>query len=112
MTEGDTNRPAKTRGKFPWIIHLVVLFLLAGGALAPLGSAVLSEKIAEANGCTVDEGSPHPCVIGGHDYGTVLYQMLVAGWLALITVPAGGLLFLGWLLVLLFHWLLWRKGHV
>jgi hypothetical protein len=112
MTQPDTNRAAKTHGKFPWIIHGSVLVLLLAGALAPLGSAVLSEKIAAANGCTVDEGSPHPCVIGGTDYGGVLYRMLVAGWFALITVPAGGLLFLGWLFVLLVHWLVWRKGHM
>lgn len=112
MNQAETHRPAKKRGKFPWIIHLVVLFLILAGALAPLGSAVLSEWVANANGCTVAESLPHPCVIGGKDYGGVLYRMLVAGWFALITVPAGALLFVGWLIVLLLHWLVWRKGHL
>lgn len=112
MNQAETNKSAKTRGKFPWIIHLVLLFLILAGALAPLGSAVLSERIAAANGCTVEEGSPHPCVIGGKDYGDVLYRMLVAGWFALLTVPAGAFTFVGWLIVLLLHWLVWRKGHL
>ena len=112
MNQAETNRPAKTRGKFPWIIHLVLLFLIVGGALAPVGSAVLSEKIAAANGCSVSESSPEPCLIGGRDYGDVLYRMLVAGWFALLTVPVGAFLFVSWLIVLLFHWLMWRKGHL
>ena len=112
MNPAETNRPTKKRGKFPWIIHLVVLFVILTGALAPLGSAVLSERIAAANGCTVSESSPQPCVIGGRDYGGFLYRMLVAGWLALITVPAGAFLFAGWLIVLVVHWWVWRKGHL
>ena len=112
MNPVETNRPAKKQGRFPWIIHLALLFVILAGALAPLASAVLSERIAAANGCTVAESSPQPCIIGGRDYGGVLYRMLVTGWFALITVPAGALIFAGWLLVLVLHWLLWRKGHL
>ena len=112
MNPAETDRPPRKRGKFPWIIHLVLLLLILAGALAPLGSAMLSERIAAANGCTVSESSPQPCVIGGRDYGDVLYRMLVAGWLALITIPAGALFFAGWLIVLVVHWSVWRKGHL
>jgi hypothetical protein len=57
----------------------------------------------------VDEGSVHPCVIGGKDYGQLLYTLGVMGWLMLITLPLGTLAFVAWLIVLLLHRANWRK---
>jgi hypothetical protein len=41
----------------------------------------------------VDEGSVHPCVINGKDYGQLLYTLGVMGWLMLVTLPAGAFVF-------------------
>ena len=68
--------------------------------------------IANAAGCRVDEGSVHPCVISGHDYGELLYTLGVMGWFMLITLPAGALAFAAWLLTLLLHRAAWRKRPV
>lgn len=109
MNPMEKDGPVKPRGKFPWIIYLVVLFLILAVTLAPVGSLVLSGWIANANGCALDEGSAHPCVIGGVDRGELLYTMFVLGWLMFLTFPAGALAFTGWLIVFLLHRLAWRK---
>jgi hypothetical protein len=57
----------------------------------------------------VDEGSVHPCVIKGKDYGQLLYTLGMMGWLMLVTLPAGAFAFVLWLIVLLVHRSSWRK---
>lgn len=80
----------------PWLRHALVLALIALFSLSPLLVALTAGGIASANGCALDEGSAHSCVIGGHDYGKLLYTMGVLGWLSLATIPLGGLLLLGY----------------
>lgn len=95
--------------KFPWTIYLVILFLIVAVTLAPIASVVACGLIANAYGCRVDEGSAHPCVINGTDYGETFYAMGVLGWLMLLTLPAGALASGGWLVTLLLHRASWRK---
>ncbi len=65
--------------------------------------------IANAHGCKVDEGSVHPCIIGGHDYGELLYALGVLGWLMLVTLLGGLFAFVIWLIVLILHRVSWQK---
>jgi hypothetical protein len=65
--------------------------------------------IANANGCHVDEGSVHPCIINGKDYGSLLYALGVTGWLMLVTLPAGAFAGVIWLVALLNHRSNWRR---
>ena len=109
MNQEESNTPVARRRKFPWIIYLAILFLILAVTLAPVGSLMLSGWIANANGCALDEGSVHPCVIGGVDRGELLYTMFVLGWLMFLTFPAGALAGAGWLIVLLLHRRAWRK---
>ena len=101
--------PLPGRRKFPWVIYGIVLALIGLIALAPVASVVACSNIANAAGCRVDEGSVHPCMINGRDYGELLYTMGVMGWLMLITLPAGVLAFITWLVVVLGHRARWRK---
>jgi hypothetical protein len=104
----ETNQLGRKR--FPWIIYGIVLALIAIVTLAPIGSVVACGWIANAHGCKVDEGSVHPCIINGHDYGHTLYTLGVAGWLMLLTLP-GGVVATGiWLLALAVHRSRWRKA--
>jgi len=57
----------------------------------------------------VDEGSVHPCMINGKNYGQLLYTLGVMGWLMLVTLPAGALAFVLWLIVLIIHRTNWRR---
>ena len=101
--------PLPVRKRFSWIAYWIVVALIVIIALAPIGSVIACGVIANAYGCRVDEGSVHPCVINGKDYGQLLYTLGVMGWFMLVTIPAGGLAFVLWLIVLLFHRNSWRK---
>lgn len=72
-----------------WLRRL--LWLVAGlltlVGLAPVASLTLAAVIANRYGCRLHEGFPEPCLIGGTDWGGTLYQMGVAGWLMLLTLP-------------------------
>jgi hypothetical protein len=98
--------------RFPWIIYGIVLGLIALIALAPIFSVVACSWIANAYGCKVDEGSIHPCIINGQDYGHMLYTMGVLGWLMLVSLPAGALATVVWIVVLVAHRSRWRKTAV
>jgi hypothetical protein len=103
--------PATGR-RFPWAIYWIALFLILAVMLAPLASVVVAGSIANAHGCRVDEGSVHPCVINGKDYGHTLYTLGVMGWLMLVTLPAGVVASLAWLIILLLHRSRWRIRHL
>jgi hypothetical protein len=103
--------PLPRRKGFPWILYWIVLAIIGMIALAPVASVVACGVIANAHGCRVDEGSVHPCVINGKDYGQMLYTLGVMGWLMLVTLPIGALAFVIWLIVLLLHRAAWRKRN-
>ena len=82
------NREISRRGIF--IIYLVIgLF-----TVAPILSFAIAGGVARFCGCQVDESGVHPCIILGTDVGGLLYDMCVAGWFALLTVPFGLLVIL------------------
>ena len=98
MTEGLPSGQKSGRGfivAFALSAALILLF-----ALAPLISAFSASAIADANGCALDEGGVHPCLIGGTDYGETLSVMFVLGWFGLVTMPLGALAAIVWCLVL------------
>ena len=100
-----TSKPKR----FPWVWYLLALFIIVGFAFAPIGSVMLCAAIANANGCKVDEGSAHPCIINGHDYGELLYDLGVMGWFMLVTIPGGLVAFASWLILLILHRVAWQK---
>jgi len=100
--------PLPIRKRFPWILYGIALVLIAGFAFAPVGSVMLCAWIANAHGCKVDEGSVHPCIINGHDYGELLYDLGVMGWFMLVTIPGGLVAFASWFILIL-HRVAWRK---
>ena len=97
------------RKRFSWILYWIILVLIALFAFAPVASVLACGVIANAHGCRVDEGSVHPCVINGKDYGQLLYTLGVMGWFMLLTLPAGAIAFVLWLIVLVLHRSAWRK---
>lgn len=68
-----------------WALPLGWALYTFGPLLAALGAGA----VADAHGCTLNEGNAHPCVIAGHDWGGTLYGLFVLGWLALLTLPTG-----------------------
>jgi uncharacterized membrane protein len=88
---------------------LLALLPIAAFTFGPIASVMLCAWIANAHGCKVDEGSVHPCIINGHDYGELLYDLGVMGWFMLVTIPGGMVAFVAWLLILSLHRASWRK---
>ena len=101
--------PLPGRKRFPWILYWIALAIIVLVTLAPVGSVVACGWIANAHGCKVDEGSVHPCMINGKDYGQLLYTLGVLGWLMLVTLPVGALAVMIWLIVLILHRASWRR---
>jgi len=101
--------PLPIRKRFPWIVYSLALGVIILIALAPAGSVAACGLIANANGCKVDEGSVHPCIINGQDYGHLLYALGVLGWLMLVTLPGGLFAFIIWLIIVILHREAWRK---
>jgi hypothetical protein len=95
--------------RFPWLWYVLALLPIAAFACAPIASVILCATIANAYGCKVDEGSVHPCIINGHDYGELLYSLGVMGWLMLVSIPGGLFAFAGWLVFLILHRSSWRR---
>jgi len=64
-------------------------------AIAPLMVTIISALTAHVFGCQVDEGSSHPCMIFGFDWGSALYVLAVFGWFTIVTLPLGALALIG-----------------
>ncbi len=94
----------------PWLRHGLVLGVIGLLSISPILLALLAGTFAQANGCRLDEGSVHPCVVGQRDHGALLYSLGVMGWFALVTLP-GGMLAAGiYLMVVLIQTIVVRPG--
>jgi hypothetical protein len=95
-----------------WLgVTFVLIVVLAG---APLIVAGIAGGIADALGCTLNEGGASGCVFMGRDIGETLAEMFVFGWLAFVTLPPGELALAIWLLVagvVTFRWWRRRRGE-
>jgi hypothetical protein len=92
-----------------WWLHVLILLVIVLFGAAPILSAVIAGSIASANGCELHEGFANPCVIAGRDYGQLLYNMGVMGWLALLTFPLAAFTVLSYLIALLVFYAVRRR---
>lgn len=83
----------------------ILAWVLIVLGLAPMMIAVIAAEIASRHGCTLHEGFPAPCIIGGKDWGPTLLSMGILGWLGIVTSP----LLLAGLIVHLGLWLFRRR---
>jgi hypothetical protein len=86
----EPRKPVLRRILF-WL--LVILTVLE---FVPLLAVLATVLVANVLGCTVDEGSIHPCLFAGRDLGPLLYSMGMMGWLLILTAPLMVLVLLGW----------------
>ena len=75
--------------KIQLLIHGLIVFVILLLAALPLISVAVAGEIATANGCDLDEGSVHPCVVNGQDIGETLYTLGMMGWFMLVSIPVG-----------------------
>ncbi|MDB5561933.1 MAG: hypothetical protein JWN11_1351 [Hyphomicrobiales bacterium] len=105
------SSPATDRRRFPSLAYGLILAAILLLALLPLISVLVASSIAEANGCPLDEGSVHACLVAGHDLGELLYTLGVLGWLMLASLPLGGIGVIVWLVILIIHHAAWARSN-
>lgn len=88
------------------LVNLGILTCLVLLAAGPLLASALAGSFASANSCQLDEGSVHPCVIGGIDYGEGLYTLGNLFWFSFFSVPTALILFFIYLLINAILWLI------
>ena len=75
--------------------HSLTLLLIAVVWTAwPIACVLAASLLARLGNAKLDEGSVHPCIILGHDFGRLAYSLGVMGWFMLLTVPTGVLFLL------------------
>ena len=82
-----------------WVVMLIVLAVILIVMLAPVASVMIAGSIADSHGCVLHEGFVNPCIVDGEDIGQTLYGMGMMGWLMIVTIPAGVVALLIWLVV-------------
>jgi hypothetical protein len=82
---------------------------VVAGCLLPILAVLVATALASIGHCDLDEGSVHPCILLGHDFGGVLYPMFVSGWFGLMTLPVLAAALLLWIVVEIVHRL--RRRH-
>lgn len=95
--------------RYRWIVHALILITILVIGFGPWVMVAGAGLVAESNGCQLDEGSAHPCVINGMDYGETLYSLGLMGWIGLATCPLSILLLAIYLGVLLILYLVRRN---
>lgn len=90
------------------LLLILILLLILAWTIWPVVLVSVAGSIASANGCELDEGSVHPCIVNGRDMGEQLYGMGVMGWFMLVTLPTGLLALAAYGVILLVVWLVRR----
>ncbi len=90
------------------LLLILILLLILAWTVWPVVLVAAAGSVASANGCQLDEGSVHPCIVNGHDMGEQLYGMGVMGWFMLVTIPTGLLALGAYGAILLVVWLVRR----
>lgn len=99
MSEIAPPRPRR----FPWPVYITILVVILVLAATPVVLTIIGGALASANNCQLDEGSVHPCIIGGVDRGELVYTLGMMGWLMLASLPLGVVAAGIWLFVLVIH---------
>jgi hypothetical protein len=88
-----------------WVLAVILLF-----GVLPLLSLLLALAIALPFGCSLDEGSVHPCLIFGIDFGALVYSMSVSARFVMFTIPLAGVALVFWFVVILtLLFIRWRR---
>ena len=81
-------RPFRGRNRLVLLFGVLIVWM-------PFLLLVLSLALARLTGCEVNEGRANPCRVAGLDLGSLLYRMLVMGWLVLPLLPFMALTLIG-----------------
>ena len=93
------------------MINTAIAVLILAWTLWPIVCVMIGMALANAAGAPLDEGSVHPTVIKGVDYGDTAYALFVMGWFGMFTLPTGIMALLAQAIIATTEWLIsiWRK---
>ena len=74
-----------------------LLLLAIAVCILPVLSVAAASAMASFNGCVLNEGDAHSCMVLGVDVGGALYAMFVSGWFAMLTLPVAATIALAWI---------------
>jgi hypothetical protein len=74
--------------------NAIVFGVILSWTVFPLVCVLLAATVSAVLGCSLNEGSPTPCLVFGTDIGKPLYIFGVMGWLSIVTLPTGVIAFL------------------
>jgi hypothetical protein len=81
------------------IIFIVLLVLILIFTLWPTVISMGAEWYGRWHGCEVEFTRAIPCIVNGEDQGQWIYETQQWAYLSLYTIPVGGMLLLGWLVL-------------
>jgi hypothetical protein len=81
--------------------NAIVFGIIVSWAIFPVAGVLLTAIVSAICGCSINDGSPTPCLVFGTDIGRILYTLGVMGWLSIVTLPTGGIAFLAYLAFLM-----------
>ena len=83
------------------LVNLLILSVIGLICIAPVLATAVGGTVANSAGCALDEGSVHPCIINGQDYGETLYTLGMMAWFTFFSVPLAIGLFVVYILIIL-----------
>jgi len=89
-----------------------LLAVIAVFAIWPLPIVYAASVIADLNHCTIVETGPTPCLVGGVDRGSLLFEMASLVQAGFVTLPIGVTLGFVWLCVLVINLMAWRRKRL
>lgn len=81
------------------IIFIILLGLILIFTLWPTVVSMGAEWYGRWHGCEVEFTRAIPCIVNGEDQGKWIYETQQWAYLSLYTIPVGGMLLLGWLVL-------------
>ena len=90
------------------IIFIVLLLLILTFALWPTALGMGAEWFGRWHGCEVEFTRAIPCIVNGEDQGKWIYETQQWAYLSLYTIPVGGMLLLGWLVLAVIVYTIYR----
>jgi small-conductance mechanosensitive channel len=90
------------------IIFIILLVLILIFTLWPTVISLGAEWYGRWHGCEVEFTRAIPCIVNGEDQGKWIYETQQWAYLSLYTIPVGGMLLLGWLVLAVIVYTIYR----
>ena len=90
------------------IIFIILLVLILIFTLWPTVISLGAEWYGRWHGCEVEFTRAIRCLVNGEDQGQWIYETQQWAYLSLYTIPVGGMLLLGWLVLAVIVYTIYR----